>query len=62
MIEKSEKTILVTTRAARQVRPRGVKAGLGGHDAGASGGKNNIESDEKPETIRTSGMCPLQWF
>ena len=55
-----------TTWLATQVCPRTVKAGLGGHDAGASGGRRgcrkHIAPDMKTGSTRTVGFAHLQWI
>ena len=50
-----------TTRPATQVGPRGVKSGLGGHDDGASGVDEGVESASLPLRKRgrlASSVCP----
>ena len=41
-----------TTWPATQVGPRRVEVGLGGHDAGDSGGRRGVESEPLPLSTR----------
>ena len=52
----------VTTRTATQVCSRGVESGLGGDDAGVSGGQEGVDPVMKNKTSRDVETPHLQWW